>query len=123
MMLHKLLAPDTIRDRPEIVQSVRAMIEGNEVSGIAGDLMAMAERPDSTSLLADIRCPAQIIVGELDHATPPADARLMADRIPGAGLAIIPGAAHLSNLEKPDEFNEIVDRFASRLTASGSAVG
>ena len=83
LMLPKLLSAETLRTRPEIVRRVRAMIEGNEVSGIAGDLMAMEERPDSTPFLEQIACPTQIIVGALDQATPPADARLMADRIPG----------------------------------------
>lgn len=115
LMLPKLLAPATIQTRPEIVQRVRAMIEGNQVSGIAGDLMAMAERPDAVPLLKQITCPTQIIVGELDHATPPADATLMAERIPGAQLSIIRDAAHLSNLEQPDAFNGIVRTFASEL--------
>jgi 3-oxoadipate enol-lactonase len=91
------------------------MIEGNQVSGIAGDLMAMAERPDSVPLLPQISCPTQIIVGELDQATPPSDANLMAEKIPGARLAIIPAAAHLSNLEQPEVFNEIVGSYASEL--------
>lgn len=112
IMIPKLLSPAAIRTRPELVQRVRMMIEGNQVSGIAGDLMAMAERPDSIPLLKQIDCPAQIIVGELDQATPPSDAELMADQIPGARLAVIPGAAHLANLEQPDAFNQIVRDFA-----------
>ena len=118
IMIPKLLSPATVRTRPQIVQKVRSMIEGNQMSGIVGDLMAMAERPDSIPLLKQIACPAQIIVGELDQATPPADARLMADQIPGARLAIIPGAAHLSNLEKPDAFNQIVASFVADLEKS-----
>jgi pimeloyl-ACP methyl ester carboxylesterase len=39
----------------------------------------------------------------------------MAEKIPGAGLAIIPGAAHLAKLEQPDTFNQIVAAFASEL--------
>lgn len=115
IMIPKLLSPATIQSKPEIVQKVRAMIEGNQISGIAGDLMAMAERPDSIPLLKQISCPTQIIVGELDLATPPSDARLMAEQIPGARLALIPNAAHLSNLEQPDTFNQIVAAFASEL--------
>ena len=79
LMIPKLLSPQTIQTRPGLVQRVRAMIENNQVSGIAGDLMAMAERLDSVPLLKQITCPAQIIVGELDQATPPSDAKLMAD--------------------------------------------
>lgn len=116
IMVPKLLDPATIQMKPELVQRVRRMIEGNQVSGIAGDLMAMAERPDSVPLLKQITCPTQIIVGELDLPTPPADAKLMADQIPGACLSIIPGAAHLSNLEQPDIFTQIVKSFASELT-------
>ena len=113
LMIPKLLSPATIHTKPDIVQNVRAMIESNQISGIAGDLMAMAERPDSVPLLPQIACPTQIIVGELDLATPPRDSTLMADQIPGAHLTIIPGAAHLSNLEQPETFNHIVDDFVS----------
>lgn len=51
IMIPKLLSPGTIQTRPELVQRVRGMIEGNQVSGIAGDLMAMAQRPDSVPFL------------------------------------------------------------------------
>lgn len=115
IMIPKLLSPATIETRPELVQRVRTMIEGNQVSGIAGDLMAMAERPDSIPFLQQIRCPTQIIVGELDGPTPPADARLMAERIPHACLAVIPGAGHLSNLEQPEVFNEAIRSFCVTL--------
>jgi pimeloyl-ACP methyl ester carboxylesterase len=113
VMVPKLLSPVTIRTRPDLVDQVRAMIEGNQISGIAGDLMAMADRPDSVPLLSQITTPTQIIVGELDQATPPTDARLMADHIPHARLAVIPHAAHLANLEQPEAFNQIVSTFAS----------
>lgn len=116
IMIPKLLSPATIQARPELVQRVRAMIEGNQISGIAGDLMAMAERADSVPLLEQMTCPVQIIVGELDIPTPPSDAELMADRVPNGRLAVIPGAAHLSNLEQPDLFNETVRTFVSNVT-------
>lgn len=111
IMIEKLLSPVTIRTKPEIVHRVRMMIEGNQVSGIAGDLMAMSERPDSIPLLKQISCPTQIVVGELDHTTPLSDAKLMADQIPGARLAIIPGASHLANVEQPELFTHVVRSF------------
>lgn len=115
VMIPKLLSPATIQTNPGLVQQVRAMIEGNQISGITGDLMAMAERPDSVPLLSQITCPTQIIVGELDQAPPPSDAKLMAEQILHARLAIIPNAAHLTNLEQPEAFNQIVSAFASEL--------
>ncbi len=120
IMIPKLLSAATIQTKPELVGRVRAMIEGNQISGIAGDLMAMAERPDSVSLLGQITCPTQIIVGELDLPTSPSDAKLMADRISGARLTIIPGAAHLSNLERPDQFNETIRSFGLAVTRTAS---
>jgi len=81
-------------------------------------LMAMAERPDSTPLLKQITCPTQIIVGELDQATPPSDSKLMAELIPHARLAVIPNAAHLANLEQREAFNDIVVTFAQELNIS-----
>lgn len=116
IMIPKLLSPGTIRSNPALVRNVRSMIEGNQISGIAGDLMAMAERPDSVSLLPQITCPTQIIVGELDVATPPHDSKLMADQVPGARLTIVPGAGHLSNLEQPETFNQILGAFISKRT-------
>ena len=115
IMIPKLLSPTTIQTNPDLVQQVRAMIESTQISGIAGDLMAMAERPDSVPLLSQITCPTQIIVGDLDQATPPSDAELLANRISNARLAVIPQAAHLANLEQPETFNQIVASFASVL--------
>ncbi|WP_455243115.1 alpha/beta fold hydrolase [Petrachloros mirabilis] len=115
LMLPKLLSPATLQEKPAIVQRVRRMIEGNQISGIVGDLMAMADRPDSVALLKQITCPTQIIVGELDQATPPSEAKLMAEQIPGARLALIPNAAHLANVEQPDAFTEILAAFTADL--------
>lgn len=105
IMLPKLLSPVALQTKPELTGQVRATIERTQISGIAGALMAMAERPDSVPLLARIACPTLVITGELDGPTPPADGKLMAERIPGARLEIIPKAGHLSNLEQPEAFN------------------
>ena len=92
IMLPKLLGATSMAERPGIVRQVRHMIETCEVSGIVVDSMAMAERPDSMSLLSLITCPTLVLVGEEDGTTPPSEARIMAQGIPGARLSIIPGA-------------------------------
>jgi 3-oxoadipate enol-lactonase len=43
--------------------------------------------------------------------TPPAEAQAMAAAIPGARLAVISGAGHLSPLENPRAFNAAVRTF------------
>jgi non-heme chloroperoxidase len=38
----------------------------------------------------------------------------MAELIPGAELAVIEGAGHLSNLEQPDRFGALLDQHVAR---------
>ena len=115
MMIPKLLAPATVENRTDIVEQVRAIILNNQASGIIVDLMAMAQRPDSTPLLSQISCPTLIIVGEQDVPTPPAEAQYMKDRIPASTLVTIPQAGHLSNLEQGEAFNRALSEFLAEL--------
>jgi pimeloyl-ACP methyl ester carboxylesterase len=85
------------------------------VPGILGDLIAIAERPDSTDLLSSISIPTLVIVGQEDALTTPADAERIARGIPGAQLVVIPNAGHLSNLEQPEHFTSAVEAFAAAL--------
>lgn len=114
LMIPKLLASSTIQRRPEIVEEIRQMILQTTPAGIVVDLMAMASRPDSTDLLPLITCPTLVIVGEEDVATPLGESRYIADRIPGATLATIPGAGHLSNYEQPEVFNRALCSFLNK---------
>lgn len=64
---------------------------------------AILSRPDSRSLLPQIEIPALVLVGEEDAITPPDVAREMAEMIEWASLVVVPGAGHLSTLERPEE--------------------
>jgi 3-oxoadipate enol-lactonase len=100
-LLPGLLAPATLADQPEVMTQCREMARRSSVAGIVGALRAMRERPDSTSLLSTIRVPTLVVVGAEDRATPPAVAEAMAQAIPGARCAVIPGAGHVAPLEQP----------------------
>jgi 3-oxoadipate enol-lactonase len=72
-----------------------------------------------TFVAAKVTVPTLVVVGSDDRLTPPAMAKSIADAIPGARLAVIPAAGHLSNIEQPKVFNEIVLGFlASRSTTA-----
>ena len=58
-----------------------------------------------------IRVPTLVLCGEEDTITPPALSRELAGLIPGAKLETIPGAGHISNLERPAAFNAAIDEF------------
>lgn len=64
--------------------------------------------------LGEISVPTLVIVGELDAETPIAYAEALRDGIPGARLAVIEGAAHLTPSESPTTFNQLVAAFLSR---------
>jgi pimeloyl-ACP methyl ester carboxylesterase len=58
-----------------------------------------------------ISVPVLLIWGDRDTATPIADGRIMEKLIPGAGLAVIPGAGHFTFLDNPGLFARILGSF------------
>jgi 3-oxoadipate enol-lactonase len=110
-MLPKLLTPDTVSKRPELVKRVRDMMLKTKPEGAAGALLGMAERDDNTPLLSQISCPTLILVGEDDPITPVQDSEKMHSEIAGSRLVVLENAAHVSNLERTDQFNEELLRF------------
>ncbi|HEX8748743.1 MAG TPA: alpha/beta fold hydrolase [Pyrinomonadaceae bacterium] len=114
-MLPKLLAAGTFSEGKGVVEELRAMMLGTDPRGAAAALRGMMERPDQTHLLARILAPTLIIVGSEDQLTPPKDAELMHREIRGSRLEVIEGAGHVSNLERPDEFNRHLRDFLDSL--------
>jgi 3-oxoadipate enol-lactonase len=115
-MLPRLLAPSTYQSRPDLVESVHAMMLRQSPAGIIGAQLGMAERPDSTATLPTITVPTLVVFGAEDVITPAeTEGRSLADAIPGAKLVIIPNAGHLSNFEQPEAFNAAVREFLTRV--------
>jgi 3-oxoadipate enol-lactonase len=110
-MLPKLLAPSTLERRPDVVERVREMILGTRPEGAAAALRGMAVRRDQTDLLSEIDAPTLVLVGSEDALTPPKDSEMMRDAVRGARLVSMDGAGHVSNLERPDEFNRALADF------------
>ena len=115
-MLPKLLTPETVSKRPEVVKRVRDMMLKTKPEGAAGALLGMAEREDQTSLLSQISCPALILVGREDPITPVQDSEKMNRAIAGSRLVVIENAAHVSNLERTERFNDELVRFLNLLS-------
>jgi 3-oxoadipate enol-lactonase len=69
---------------------------------------------DFRAVLPRINVPTLVLVGEEDIVTPPELSDFLAQHIPGASLVKIAGAGHLTNLEKPAEFNTVLEAFLSR---------
>jgi len=73
---------------------------------------------DTRDLLPRIHIPTLVLWGDDDRRSPMHVAEQLHSTIPSAQLAIIPGAGHVSNMERPEEFNENVRRFCSAQEAT-----
>ena len=110
-MLPKLLTPDTVSKRPEIVNRVRDMMLKTKPEGAAAALRGMGEREYQTPLLSQISVPTLILVGAEDAITPVADSEKMQRAIPNARLVVLENAGHVSNLERTQQFNDAMLEF------------
>jgi 3-oxoadipate enol-lactonase len=115
-MLPKVLGASTLSGAPTTVERVRAMMAATPVAGIVGALGAMRDRQDSTPLLGELAgLPTLVLVGDEDEVTPPAQAKAMAEAIPGASLVVIRSAGHVCPLERPVETTDAIVAFLAGL--------
>jgi 3-oxoadipate enol-lactonase len=114
-MLPKLLGATSHRERPELVDQVRAWVLEAKAEAIANALQAMGARPDSRGILGRLAVPTLVIRGEEDVICTPDDAREMEAGIAGSRLATLPQSGHLPNLETPARFEPAVSAFLSNL--------
>jgi len=84
---------------------VRLMAEDTGVDAYLRQQKAIVGRSDSMPLLASIKCPTLVLVGDGDESTPPNLSQEIAAGIPGAKLVVAPDCGHLSTLERPDAVN------------------
>jgi len=118
-MLPKLVSAHTREHKPAVVTELRRLIEGQSGDTIADATRVMMTRPESTAVLATVRVPVLIVVGEDDVITTVADAEQMRAQLADAAVVRIPGAGHMSNLEDPDAFNGAVRAFLGRVGGVG----
>jgi len=71
--------------------------------------------PDYRADLPRIATPTLVLVGEHDQITPAALSEALAAGIPGAHLALIRGAGHISNIDQPAAFDALVEAFISKV--------
>jgi 3-oxoadipate enol-lactonase len=114
-MIPKMLAEGTRTSRPEVVKTVRGLMENCPPRTIEYALAALRDRPDLTGDLPSIRVPTLVIVGDEDAITPPKFSELMRDRIPNAKLEVVRGAGHLAPVEQPEQVNRAIGEFMAGL--------
>lgn len=102
-----------VQTDPAIVDWVREeMLKTPENVGLK--LMRAYSRFDLREHLPDFRMPCLVIGARDDTSAVPAEPQTLAGLIPGSGLVMIDACGHFSMLEKPEEFENLLDEFFSQ---------
>jgi pimeloyl-ACP methyl ester carboxylesterase len=99
---------------PEVVDDWRSRqgsADYRNATPVMRQCLVMAVNEDLTELLPKIRQDTLLIWGDKDTATPIGDAKLMEERIPNSGLAVLEGSGHFSFLEQPAVFRNIMKSY------------
>ena len=100
-------------DHPKLVADCVAAFVRNEV-GAYVETCRMLGACDLRNGLPSIMVPTAIVVGEEDYATPLAMAEAMHQAIASSTLTVLPGARHLTPLERPDEIAAVLEQLLVR---------
>ncbi|MBK6343903.1 MAG: alpha/beta fold hydrolase [Flavobacteriales bacterium] len=114
-MIPKVLSERTRREQPDATARVEAIMASQRPEAIAAASRGMALRADRTHVLRNFNGPALIITGSDDALMPLPTSEAMHAALPGSRLIVIEGAAHLSSVEAPEQFNAEVSLFLKQL--------
>lgn len=97
-------APRLLADgaEPSVFAEVERQMASVRVPGYAGAAEMMAQS-DTGAVLAGLRVPTLVLVGEEDRVTGVEESRLLASRIPGASFGLVADAGHAAVQERPGE--------------------
>ncbi len=101
-----------VREAPEVVAGCRTRLEAVDPEGYAKAYHVLTEN-DLADRLHEIRVPTLVMTAENDIGAGPRVARLIADRIAGAELLIVPRLRHQLLLEAPDIVGGVLREFFS----------
>lgn len=98
------------QSHPEPVAGIAKLIASTPVAGYVGCCHAIP-KINLTARLKEIKTPILVLCGDKDPGTPPAMSEAIHANAPGSKLVMIPGAAHLANLENPAAFTKAMREF------------
>lgn len=104
------------------VAQTREMLESVPPAGLMTSWFKILEH-DTRQALADVDVPSFVVVGTRDGLTPPPNARLIAELLPGCELHELKSAGHQIMQERPAELAQLIDQLAARARATGAGAG
>ena len=118
--MRRLFAPEFQAANPELMAGRRAAFLRTDEEVFRAACAQLAEldlRPE----LHKVKVPALVLVGEQDEATPPPMSHELAAGLPDARLKIIPGCAHVPQLQAPRVFLDAIADFLPMRVANRGA--
>ena len=103
-----------VRSAPATIAWVKNIFRKTTAAGFISCCRAI-QKLNTLDRLSQITVPALLLPGERDQAFPPNVSRMMQERMRTAELAVLPGARHVGNVESAHAFNEILNKFLSRV--------
>ncbi len=98
-LIPDMLTGETRLTDPAYGDYLTEIMQGTSVAAGRGGAIALAERPDFTELLGQIKVPVLVMVGIEDALYAVHVSRDMANAIPNSSLAILPGGSHAAVFE------------------------
>jgi 3-oxoadipate enol-lactonase len=111
--MRRLFAPEFQAANPELMRDRREAFLRTDPDVFRAACEALAEL-DLRPQLGQVRVPVLVVVGEHDEATPPPMSHEIAAGLPQARLKIIPGCAHVPQLQAPQAFLGAIADFLGR---------
>jgi 3-oxoadipate enol-lactonase len=114
LVVGRFLSEEFRLRNPTTTSLISGMLVATDPAGYVAACEALRD-VDLRPFAPNVRVPTLVVGSDRDESTPPALAHELHAAIPGSELVIIPGAAHLSNVEQPALFNASLVRFLEKL--------
>jgi 3-oxoadipate enol-lactonase len=120
-VIERWFTPEFRAREPETVQKIVRMLHTTPAHGYAGSCSAIRDM-DQRESIRSVTNPVLVVVGSRDPATPLEMGKRIAGTIRGARIVTL-DAAHLSNIEQADAFNQaVIDFLTAREVAPARRV-
>ena len=115
-LLPQMLTGKTRQDMPEVADYLKKIMKQCSKEAAIGGAKALANRPDATAALGQIKVPTLILVGLDDPLYSFEVAQKMQMAIKGSKLHIVPDAAHAAIFEKPEDAGKAIADWAANMS-------
>jgi 3-oxoadipate enol-lactonase len=106
-VIERWFTPAFRSQNPATVEKLATTLRETDPEGYAGCCAAIRDM-DLRDRLPSIEAPTLVVSGAEDPATPPEHGRLIRDAIPGARFEVVPGSAHIANVERSEEITQLI---------------